>query len=177
MRTSMWKLAIVGAACACEASSQTSRGTVTGTVLDPSGASIVQARVTLTGVETGVRRSTEANESGIYRFDAVDPGVYNLDVTQAGFRPFLASGIGVGANRVTTFDPKLEVGAAEYFAGPESRHRRGPRIGSVCHGGVAAPRDRRRAAVADAARPPSLRRSPFFVSFRVRLSSGHAQRC
>ena len=44
---------------------QNSRGTVTGTVLDPSGAAIVQARVTLTGVETGVRRSTDANESGI----------------------------------------------------------------------------------------------------------------
>ncbi len=109
----MWKLLIVGVACASEALSQTSRGTVTGRVLDPSGASIVRAQVTLTGVETGVRRSTEANESGMYRFDAVDLGVYNLDVTQAGFRQFLASGIGVGANRVTTFDAKLEVGTSD----------------------------------------------------------------
>ena len=93
--------------------SQTSRGTVTGTVLDPSGAVITGARVTLNGVETGVHRSTVANESGTYRFDAVDLGLYELTVTHAGFRPFLASGIGVEANRVTTFDPRLELGASE----------------------------------------------------------------
>jgi hypothetical protein len=34
-------------------------------------------------------------------------------VTHSGFRPFLGTGIGVEANRVTTFDPRLEVGAAE----------------------------------------------------------------
>src|SRR5204863_2997815 len=50
---------------------------------------------------------------GIYRFDAVDLGVYDLKVTHAGFRTFLSSGIGVEANRVTTLDPRLELGAAE----------------------------------------------------------------
>jgi hypothetical protein len=57
---------------------QTSRGTVTGTTLDPTGAVIGGARVTLTGVETGVRLSTDSNETGVYRFDAVDLGVYDL---------------------------------------------------------------------------------------------------
>jgi hypothetical protein len=92
---------------------QTSRGTVTGTVLDPTGAVIGGARVTLTGVETGVRLSTDSNETGVYRFDAVDLGVYDLQVTHPGFRAYLAIGIGVEANRATTIDPKLEVGATE----------------------------------------------------------------
>jgi hypothetical protein len=39
------------------------------------------ARVTLTGVDTGARVSTESNETGVYRFDAVDLGVYDLTVT------------------------------------------------------------------------------------------------
>ena len=59
---------------AVSANAQTSRGTVTGTVLDPTGAVIAGASVTLTGVETGVRLFTNSNDAGIYRFDAVDPG-------------------------------------------------------------------------------------------------------
>ncbi len=107
-----WILAVVCLACFTGVS-QTSRGTVTGTVLDASGATVAKARVNLTGVETGSRFSTDSNESGVYRFDAVDPGVYNLQVTQAGFREYLANGIGVDANRATTLDPRLEVGTAE----------------------------------------------------------------
>jgi hypothetical protein len=108
-----WRLAVGYVACACAAMSQTSRGTVTGTVLDASGAVVPKARVSLTGVETGARFSTDSNEAGVYRFDAVDLGVYNLKVTHAGFRTYLGSGIGVEANRVITLDPRLEVGTAE----------------------------------------------------------------
>jgi hypothetical protein len=92
---------------------QTSRGTVTGTVLDPTGAVIGGARVSLTGVETGVRLSTESNEAGVYRFDAVDLGVYNLTVSNPGFRTYSGVGIKVEANRATTVDPRLELGATE----------------------------------------------------------------
>jgi hypothetical protein len=101
-------LALVVAAYA-----QTSRGTVTGTVLDPTGAVIGGARVTLTGVETGLRLATDSNDAGVFRFDAVDLGVYEFQVTHLGFRTYLGTGIGVEANRVTTLDPRLEVGAPE----------------------------------------------------------------
>jgi len=98
---------------ACAANAQTSRGTVTGTVLDPTGAVIAGASVTLTGVETGVRLSTKSNDAGVYRFDAVDLGTYDLTVSLPGFSTYLSTHIGVEANRATTIDPTLEVGAAE----------------------------------------------------------------
>src|SRR5712692_9882116 len=107
MKTLTWKLTVGYVACACVALSQTSRGTVTGTVLDASGAVISGARVALTGVETGVRLSTDTNESGVFRFDAVDLGVYEINVTHPGFRTYVGTGIGAEANRVTTVDPKL----------------------------------------------------------------------
>ncbi len=66
------------------AHAQTSRGTVTGTVLDQSGAVISRARVNLTGVETGVKLTTESNDTGVFRFDAVDLGVYEIQVTHPG---------------------------------------------------------------------------------------------
>jgi len=95
------------------AHAQTSRGTITGTVLDSSGAVIRGAQVTVTGVETGVRLSAKSNEAGVYRFDAVDLGMYDLQVTYPGFRDFLGARVNVEANRATTLDPRLDVGAAE----------------------------------------------------------------
>jgi Carboxypeptidase regulatory-like domain len=95
------------------ARAQTSRGTVTGTVLDSAGAVVTGAHVSLTGVETGGRLSTTSNDAGVYRFDAVDLGVYELQVAHPGFRTYVGAGITIEANRVTTFDPRLEVGAAE----------------------------------------------------------------
>src|SRR5215831_10145520 len=98
---------------AISGNAQTSRGTVTGTVLDPTGAVIAGASVTLTGLETGVRLSTNSNDAGVYRFDAVDLGTYDLTVSLPGFSTYLSTHIGVEANRATTIDPTLEIGAAE----------------------------------------------------------------
>jgi outer membrane receptor protein involved in Fe transport len=81
--------------------------------MDPSGAVVARASVALTNTETGVRLGTTTNDAGIYRFDAVDLGTYTLGVTHPKFRPYLATGISVEANRVNTLDPRLEVGTSE----------------------------------------------------------------
>jgi hypothetical protein len=78
---------------ALAARAQTSRGTVTGTVFDPTGAVIGGARVSLTGVDTRFKLSTESNDAGVYRFDAVELGVYQLQVAQPGFRTYLGAGM------------------------------------------------------------------------------------
>ena len=90
---------------ALAAHAQTSRGTVTGTVLDQSGATVAGAHVSLIGVDTGVKLSTESNDAGVYRFEAVDLGVYQLQAAQPGLRTYLGAGMHAEANRVTTFDP------------------------------------------------------------------------
>ena len=69
------------------------------------------ASVVLTRFETGARRAAISNEAGIYRFDAVDLGVYDLKVTETGFKPFLATGFRVEANRTATIDLRLELGS------------------------------------------------------------------
>jgi len=110
MRTRIESLA-AAVVLAAAMQAQTSRGTVSGTVLDPSGAVVTGAAVVLTNTQTGVRRSATSNDAGIYRFDAVDLGVYELRVTHAGFKAFLATGLGVQANLTTTIDPRLELGS------------------------------------------------------------------
>ncbi len=92
---------------------QTSRGTVSGTVSDIAGAVIAGARVELVNKGTGVSRSTESNSVGIYRFDAVDLGSYDVKFTRTGFKQFVNTDIGVEANRTVTIDVTLEVGVGE----------------------------------------------------------------
>jgi hypothetical protein len=92
---------------------QTSRGSITGTVSDTSGAVIGGASVVLTHTETGISRTAASNEAGIYRIDAAELGIYEIRVTQPGFRPFVSRLVQVDANRTTTIDATLEVGPAE----------------------------------------------------------------
>ncbi len=92
------------------AQAQTSRGTVTGAVTDPSEAVVAGASVELRRIATGVRRVAITNGAGIYRFDAVDLGTYDLKITHAGFNSFAASGLGVEANRTAIMDIRLELG-------------------------------------------------------------------
>ena len=67
------------------AQAQTSRGTLSGIVTDASGATLPNATVKLTNKETNQNRATTTNDSGLYRFDAVDPGSYELNVSATGF--------------------------------------------------------------------------------------------
>jgi hypothetical protein len=77
---------------------QTSRGTVSGTVTDPNGAVIAGANVTLTSVQTKLTRTTTTSDDGLYRFEAVDPGTYSINVTSTGFGELTKTGVEVRAN-------------------------------------------------------------------------------
>jgi hypothetical protein len=50
----------------------------TGHALDPQGASVPGATVTATNVETGIVRTTQTTSDGLYRFDHLPPGIYDV---------------------------------------------------------------------------------------------------
>jgi len=64
---------------------QAAFATITGRVLDPKGASINEAAITATNTETGIVRTTRSTSDGLYRFDSLPPGAYDVIVTVAGF--------------------------------------------------------------------------------------------
>ena len=101
------------ASVALPARPQTSRGSVAGTVTDVSGAVVPDAAVELTNKASVVKRATTTNAVGIYRFDAVDLGLFDVKISKAGFNVFLELGISVEGNRTTTVDVKLQVGSNE----------------------------------------------------------------
>ena len=68
------------------ASAQLTRGYVSGTVIDESGGVIAGALVRITNIGTNQKRDMAANQAGIYRFPALEPGLYSLEFSAPGFR-------------------------------------------------------------------------------------------
>ena len=65
---------------------QLTRGSLSGSVQDGSGALIGGVVVTATEVSTNFVRKVETSEEGIYRFAALEPGVYSLEYRKVGFQ-------------------------------------------------------------------------------------------
>lgn len=59
---------------------------VQGFVLDPSGAAVAGASVTLRNAETGVETTTKTSASGNYRFSSLQPGNYVVAADAGGFK-------------------------------------------------------------------------------------------
>ncbi len=59
--------------------------TVTGTVVDPSGAVVPNANLTLTNDATGATQTAKSNSSGAFTFPSLAPGNYHLTCTAKGF--------------------------------------------------------------------------------------------
>ena len=89
------------------------RGRVQGVVTDTSHASVPAATVVLTNTATGVRATRQTNETGLYRFDYVDPGTYTLSVEMTGFGGFQQTNILVQSRGDLTVDVSLKPGAVQ----------------------------------------------------------------
>jgi hypothetical protein len=60
-------------------------GTITGDVVDPSGAVVPGAKVVLSEAATNAERTTVTNAEGRYLFPSVSPGSYVIIVSKEGF--------------------------------------------------------------------------------------------
>jgi len=85
-------------------------GIIVGTVIDPSGAVIAGAIVTLTDTSTNAVRTATTNETGRYNFPNVPPGIYDLTISKAGFRVQKIFKQGVAVSESRTLDARLEIG-------------------------------------------------------------------
>src|SRR6266436_6018647 len=90
---------------------QAVNATLLGTVSDSSGAVVIGARVTITEMNTGFRRSVATNESGNYEFAHLPPGHYEVMVDHEGFRRAVRGGVDVVVNSDVRVDLALQPGA------------------------------------------------------------------
>ncbi len=84
--------------------------TITGRALDPKGSSVPRATITATNSETGIKRTTQTTNDGLYRFENLPPGLYNVNIDAAGFAKAEVSGVKlqVGEQRDINFNLTLE---------------------------------------------------------------------
>src|ERR1035438_181897 len=86
------------------------RGTISGSVTDPTGAAIASAKMTVTEEHTGTRIPTGSDGAGQYAATFLLPGDYDIAVASPGFKESLRKGVHVGAGDHPVIDVKLAVG-------------------------------------------------------------------
>lgn len=91
---------------------QSNQGSISGNIVDSTGAAVPHAQVIAKNKETGVLSTAESSDSGSYRFPAVALGSYDVSVTVPGFRTANYSGVLVQVNTVSTLDITLSVGSS-----------------------------------------------------------------
>lgn len=85
-------------------------GSISGSVIDPSGAVVSGVTVTVTSLSTNVQSTTVTDTKGFYSFPALNVDRYNVTVNQTGFKNFLENGVQINANSAIRIDIKLQVG-------------------------------------------------------------------
>ena len=84
---------------------------LTGTVTDPSGASVPNVTVTVTSADTNQSRITTTGANGEYKFTLLPPGNYNVKFAATGFKTSEVSAVTLTVTESPVLDRKLEVGA------------------------------------------------------------------
>jgi len=90
--------------------SQEFRGTITGRILDSSGAAIAGASVKTVNTGTNETNTVTTDTSGVYSIPFLRPGQYNLTVSHPGFKQSIRSNITLQVSQVAGIDVVLEVG-------------------------------------------------------------------
>src|SRR5713226_6978219 len=87
--------------CSSMALAQRDLGTITGIISDPQGASVPNAKVTITEDATGLTYDVETNSAGEYIRPLLKPGTYTVTAQAAGFRRIAQKNVVVvGGDRV-----------------------------------------------------------------------------
>lgn len=111
-----WRVVLCAAALCLPgmpaANAQTVYGSITGTVSDPSGAIVPNAKVMVKGEQTGTVFNGVTSSAGVFRFPQMPIGAYDITVTAPGFKATQITGVAVNLQTTTPVNIKLQVGTA-----------------------------------------------------------------
>src|SRR5438477_3299661 len=91
---------------------QVQNGQFTGTVTDPSGAAIPNAKVTVTNMGTNLSVTTTTNQSGLYTARELPIGTYKIAAEARGFKTSSNANLTLNAGTVQRVDVRMELGQA-----------------------------------------------------------------
>ena len=89
---------------------QTTTAAFQGTVSDATGAVLPAAQVTASNIDTGLKRTTIANELGRFVLSELPPGSYEITVSLPGFETLVRKGITLTVGQLATLNLQMKVG-------------------------------------------------------------------
>jgi len=111
------------------------RAAISGTILDPSGSVVENAKVEMSSPATGLHRETVTGPTGIYGFASLPVGAYTISISKDGFKPFKIQHLDLLYGQIRTVDATLQVGATsesvQITASAESVNRSNAEIDGV----------------------------------------------
>jgi len=90
---------------------QSTFGSITGVVTDPSGSLVPNAQITITNTATGGVREATTGVTGFYNVPNLDIGTYKVRVSAKGFTTYERTGLALAANQVLNVNVELPVGS------------------------------------------------------------------
>ena len=92
------------------ASAQLSTASLSGTITDPTGAVVPNAKITLTQTDTNFVRVSTSKGDGTYHEDFLPVGPYKVSVVAAGFKTLDRNGVVLSVMQSATLDMVLQIG-------------------------------------------------------------------
>ncbi len=92
MRGDAMRLMIIGVLAASAAFGQIA-ASISGRILDQSGASVPQATIIIRSLETGAARTTITNDAGDYRITSLPLGPQEIRAEKPQFKPVVREGV------------------------------------------------------------------------------------
>ena len=106
----LFRICMVAAATLLAGTAFAQTAQVTGTVTDPTGAVVSQAKLFVKNLDTGVGRESLTNERGNYIVTALLPGRYQVAAEAAGFKQMRRGPVTLAIDQVARLDFTMEVG-------------------------------------------------------------------
>jgi hypothetical protein len=114
IRIGVASLAILLIICGLSAPvfAQGGTGTITGTVIDPKGLAVPDAKVSILNTDTGIDRPLATTDAGVYTATFLQPGHYQVTVSKDGFSTWVRKDLLLQVGQTLTIDAPLTVGTA-----------------------------------------------------------------
>lgn len=107
----LW-FALVAVICLVPAFSQSDRGTLTGTVTDPTGAVVMGAEVVAVNSQSGAVHKTVTTGTGNFTLPSLPAGGYEVSIEASGFKRYVQKGITIQVAQTARLDATLALGTS-----------------------------------------------------------------